>query len=250
MIKIYGTKLLLRIAVFVTAICLYLGDSNNLAFSQAFKFEAGIKPLHIIWCILIAETLQKFIPQKLMSMGCRKVFSSCYQPVSAKLPGAALQNWVRRENRLAGKVAWLWLGIHGIVGWLYFGGVIEEGHLLLLSLFYFVCDLTSILFYCPFQSLIMKNRCCVTCRIFNWDALMAYIPLIFVPSLFSWSLIGMAVILLVRWELTYRKHPQRFFEGSNQNLQCKNCEEKLCKVKNRSFTARPEPAFFKIYTKH
>ena len=231
MIKVYGTKLVLRIAVFLTAICLYFEDKDSLVFSQAFNFKEGIKPLHIIWLILIVEILQKFFPQKPMSMGCRKVFQSSYQPSSAKLTEGILQNWIRRENRLAGKVAWAWLGLNGLVGCLYFRGVIEESHLLLLSLFYFVCDITSILFYCPFQSLIMKNRCCVTCRIFNWDALMAYIPLVFVPGFFSWTLVGLAAILLVRWEWAYRRHPQRFFEGSNQSLQCKNCEEKLCKIK-------------------
>lgn len=231
MIKVYGAKLVLRVAVFIAAICLYLGDGDSLAFSKAFPVEEGIQPLHIIWLVFIFEILQKFLPQKLMSMGCRKVFQSCYQPTTVMLSEEKLENWVRRENRLARKVAWVWLGINGLVGCLYFGKVIKESHLLLLSLFYFVCDITSILFYCPFQSLIMKNRCCVTCRIFNWDALMAYIPLIFVPGFFSWSLIGLSLLLLIRWELTYRKYPQRFYEGSNENLQCRNCEEKLCKIK-------------------
>ena len=66
---------------------------------------------------------------------------------------------------------------------------------MLISLFYAVCDRICVLFFCPFQVWIMKNRCCVHCRIYRWDYVMMFTPLLFVPGPYSWSLLGLALIL-------------------------------------------------------
>lgn len=39
-------------------------------------------------------------------------------------------------------------------------------------------------------------------------------------------------IVLIRWEVVYAKHPERFWYGSNKNLQCVNCKDKTCRIKN------------------
>lgn len=127
----------------------------------------------------------------------------------------------------------VWLGINGLVAVFYYAGFYSKPEMLLLSLLYYVFDLFCIIIYRQFQSLVMKNRCCVTCRIFNWDSIMMFTPLIFVPAFFSWSLIAIAIILLFHWEVAYRKHPERFMEESNVNLRCAGCSDRLCKVKNR-----------------
>ena len=56
----------------------------------------------------------------------------------------------------------------------------------MISVLFYVCDLICVLIWCPFR-LIMKNRCCTTCRIFNWDHLMMFSPLIFVGGLLTRS---------------------------------------------------------------
>ncbi len=38
----------------------------------------------------------------------------------------------------------------------------------------------------------------------------------------------MAVALLIRWEITFYLHPERFSENTNDYLQCRKCTEKLC----------------------
>ena len=90
-----------------------------------------------------------------------------------------------------------------------------------------------ILFFCPFQTWFMKNRCCAVCRIYNWDFAMMFTPYLFIPNGYTWSLLGMSLLLLIRWEITVHRHPERFAENTNAALSCKNCEEKLCHHKKQ-----------------
>jgi hypothetical protein len=230
--KIYNFKLFLRIALFAVAIVIYCKDESSLSLSDsAFMFQHGLKPGHMIWVIFMLNMAGKFTPQNTVSMGCGKQFKSNYVASAAEVDPDELQACVKAGNRGAKKVLAAWVGVNAVVGELYHRNVIGQSEILLLVLFYYVCDLIAILYYCPFQALIMKNRCCVTCRIFNWDALMICTPLIFTKGLFSRSLVLVALVLLVRWEVAFRRHPARFFERSNANLSCAACKEKICKVK-------------------
>ena len=93
---------------------------------------------------------------------------------------------------------------------------------------YSVCDVICILFFCPFQSWFLKNKCCSACRIYNWDYAMMFTPLFFVRKGYTWSLLALSVALLVRWEIVFYRHPERFSEKTNEYLRCANCTEKLC----------------------
>ena len=74
------------------------------------------------------------------------------------------------------------------IGALYYSGVLDRANLFMISVLFYVCDLICVLIWCPFR-LIMKNRCCTTCRIFNWDHLMMFSPLIFLDGFFTRSLV-------------------------------------------------------------
>ena len=78
----------------------------------------------------------------------------------------------------------------------------------------------------------MKNKCCTTCRIYNWDYIMMFTPLLFLVAkpgpILHYILIALALVILIIWEITYKIHPERFTENTNENLTCKNCKEKLC----------------------
>lgn len=56
-------------------------------------------------------------------------------------------------------------------------------------------------------------------------------PLAFAVHWFSWSLLGMGLVVLLVWEVRYRRHPERFWAGSNKLLQCAHCREQLCRYK-------------------
>ena len=99
---------------------------------------------------------------------------------------------------------------------------------MLISLAFSVCDMICILFFCPFQTWFMKNKCCTACRIYNWDYAMMFTPLFFVNNLFFKSLLFVALALFIRWEMVFYFHPEYFSENTNGCLNCSNCTEKLC----------------------
>ena len=137
------------------------------------------------------------------------------------------------DNNATLLIALIWIVFNGIFGALYMEGVLDDGIMILLCSAYSICDIICILFFCPFQTWFMKNKCCSTCRIYNWDYAMMFTPLFFVRRSYAWSLLALSVALLVRWEITFYLHPERFSEKTNDYLQCRNCSEKLCAHKKQ-----------------
>ena len=183
--------------------------------------------LWFVWVQFVVGMILRFFPSKMESMGCQKQFARNYRPkdgnpVPEKTPMWKL--WI---------IIAFWVALNGTLGGLYLLGVYDAGILVLVSLAYAVCDMICILWFCPFHTWVLKNKCCTTCRIYNWDYAMMFTPLIFIPDIFTCSLIGLSVLLLIRWEVTAAKHPERFAENSNACLDCKNCPEKLCHHKKQ-----------------
>ena len=125
----------------------------------------------------------------------------------------------------------MWLVINLCFGTLYHRGILRIPHLVLLCALCYLCDLVCVLFFCPFQTFLMGNRCCVNCRIFAWGSWMMAAPLMCVPHWYAQSLFWTGIVVLVCWEVRYRRHPERFWSGSNRNLQCSHCKEQLCRYK-------------------
>ena len=182
------------------------------------------------------EMLERFFPAKTSSMGSQKQFARNYRPSGETKP--ELMSWKRTL------VVFLsWVALNAVFAVLYFTHVIDEGALCIISAFYTISDLICILFFCPFQTWMMKNRCCTTCRIYNWDFAMMFTPLIFlvvvkegdnyVPNAFAILLVSMSLLLLLRWEVTYKMHPERFSDKTNLSMRCVNCKEKLCSHKKQ-----------------
>ena len=168
----------------------------------------------------------------LETMACLKGMDSKFEPVE-NYDQIKLFEFVKQQNTAAWKVMLVWLAGNGVVGLLHALHFIGDAELIMLSVFYFLCDYICILFYCPFQSHIMKNKCCVNCRIYDWGHFMMFTPMLFIKSFFSLSLFFTSAVVLIHWELIYAKHPERFFEGSNKQLQCANCKDKTCQMKNK-----------------
>jgi hypothetical protein len=62
---------------------------------------------------------------------------------------------------------------------------------------------------------------------------MMFTPLFFVKENYAWSLLVLSIALLIRWEVTFYLHPERFSENTNEYLRCRNCSEKLCSHKKQ-----------------
>lgn len=182
--------------------------------------------LAVVWLVYAVEMACRFFPSKLESMGCQKQFKRNYKPTGAEKP--VLQSWKRTFA-----VAAAWFALNGLIGLLYYLHILDEGILVLISLAYGVCDMICILFFCPFQTWFMKNRCCTVCRIYNWDFAMMFTPFVFIPNAYTWSLLLMSLLLLFRWEITLKRYPERFSDHTNACVSCRNCEEKLCHHKKQ-----------------
>ena len=170
-------KLILRSLLFLTVLVFYILDRT-----EVLKYNELL--LAAVWIFFVVEMLFRFFPSKVESMGCQKQFARNYEP---RGEGIIPKNQSWRTTAL---VALIWLLLNGIIGALYYTHIIDQGILVLIAIFYSVCDIICILFFCPFQTWIMKNRCCASCRIYNWDFAMMMTPLVFVPSLYTYSLLG------------------------------------------------------------
>lgn len=228
---IHYCKLIFRSCLFLAAAASYAFD--RLDPPSEGSLSGGVaRPwvMATVWIIFASEMTLRFFPDRNESMGCQKVFGRNYKPSPAPAPAPDY-----RRSLLA--IALAWTALNGAIAALYFTHVIDRGALLLVSLFYGVCDMVCILFFCPFETWFLKNKCCGTCRIYNWDYLMMFTPLIFIPSFATWSLVALALGLFAKWEITFRTHPERFHEETNLALTCRECTEKLCAHKKqlRSF---------------
>ena len=138
-----------------------------------------------------------------------------------------LRRHIVSTTKAAYKVFFLWVALICAIGVLYRLGLIPKMWMLLISVLFYVCDLICVLIWCPFR-LIMKNKCCTTCRIFNWDHLMMFSPLVFIGGFYAISLVVLAVLAWLIWELCVMLHPERFSEMTNVSLKCSECTDKLC----------------------
>jgi len=229
-VKLNLIKLVIRSLLFVATIALYLFD-NTFLLDTIHRIGAndGTYLLAVIWIVFMVEMIFRFFPSKYESMGCQKQFEGSFVQ-NDHFP--ATTDIVKSKHlESAVSVAVFWIVLNVGIAVFFFNGIIDEATLLIVSLFFAVCDIICILFYCPFQSLIMKNRCCITCRIYNWDFLMMFMPLVFIASWYTLSLFAVAMMLFIKWEVTYYKHPEWFCDETNLNLRCASCKEELCVYK-------------------
>jgi hypothetical protein len=182
--------------------------------------------IYITWAVFVVEMIMRFFPSKYESPGCQKQFARNYKK-------SGETDIVIADNNAAVLVALIWVVFNGIFGALHMAGVLDDGIMILLCSLYSICDIICILFFCPFQTWFMKNKCCCACRIYNWDYAMMFTPLFFVQKTYTWSLLALSVALLIRWEITFYVHPERFSEKTNEYLRCANCTEKLCTHKKQ-----------------
>ena len=232
---IHYIKLIFRSCLFIAATTLYVVSRVGEPSGLTINSEHRPFILIFIWFVFVIEMVFRFFPSRVESMGCQKQFKRSFRQTKIK----AEKTEQNKQNKSALLVAVLWLMLNGIIGALHYFKLIDDGILVLICLAFSVCDMICILFFCPFQTLIMKNKCCTSCRIYNWDYAMMFMPLIFTKDIFAISILLFAIILLVRWEITVHIHPERFSEKTNKCLSCSCCREKLCSHKKqlRSFLA-------------
>ncbi len=220
-------KLILRSLLFLLCLALYLWSRLSGSSSSFGFFEQSSYMIWAVALVFMLEMCLRFFPSRIESMGCRKQFGRNYQPTGSSEPPRIDSN-VRTAAVLAS-----WIAINSLVALLFFLKIIDREILVLISLAYSVCDMICILFFCPFQTWMMKNKCCGSCRIYNWDFIMMFTPCVFIDHPAARMLFGFAALLCLQWEIIYKLHPERFAENTNAFLSCGSCTEKLCAHKKQ-----------------
>ena len=257
MFYVYVAKLAFRVAIFLTVLVGYFKAPQYFDAIVTKKVEVDwllsgrpLTELHayleglnhiwvyIIWGLIMIEMIWAMMPDvKYLTMGSKKEFPDYYVPVE-NYNQLELHRYVQKQNLSAMWILVVWMCFNAIFGALYVVDIIAEKELILLSVFFYLSDLICVVIWCPFQSFFMKNKCCVNCRIFNWGHFMMCTPLLFIRNFFTWSLFFTSLIVMLRWEITLLKHPERFWEGSNATLKCTNCQDKICKFKGPKFVEK------------
>ena len=225
--KRYFIRLIGRIIIFFMCLIMCF-DSQKFDILNGNNFFKELNILHFLWFIWVVDMFLQIIPIKnKVALGSQKLFANRFQPIREKINYEALKNYVVTTTKAAYKVFIIWgLLIMGI-GILYYNTIIDKIWLFMISVFFYVCDLICVLIWCPFR-LLMKNKCCTTCRIFNWDHLMMFTPLTYIGGFYATSLVVIAFLAWLVWELCVMLYPERFWEKTNLSLKCSECTDKLC----------------------
>ena len=221
-------KLILRILIFIISFILLVTHKGSFDILYGFNFFKKFSIFHILWIIWIIDMFVQIIPIKnKLPLGSQKLFANRFKPIRDKINKEKLKKYIKETTKSAYKVFIIWTLLILTIGTLYLFDIINRNHVFLISIFFYVADLICVLIWCPFR-LIMRNKCCTTCRIYNWDHLMMFSPLIFINSFYTISLFVISFIAFLIWELCVMIFPERFSEMTNVSLKCSECTDKLC----------------------
>ena len=230
----YLVKFAIRVGIFVSVLVFYIVNKPLMCQVMTMKVYMGIQPIHVLWLYFMGLMILHMFPfHKIkLTMARRKAEEERFIPVE-NYSELELLRFVKDQNVKAWKVMLVWLITNGVIGALYLMNILDDADLLMFTVFFFLCDYICIMFFCPFQTFIMKNKCCVNCRIYDWGHFMMFTPMLFIKNFFSWSLFFTSCAVLIHWEVVYAKHPERFWSGSNKTIQCANCKDKTCQIKKK-----------------
>lgn len=226
--KLYITRLILRCVIFAFCLFLYVKEPEQFHVLHGLNFFKKFSILHILWLIWIIDMLVQIVPSKAtVSIGSLKLFKKHFTKSSVPYEKAAMRLHFRNANISAAIIFAIWVVLISAIGILHSKNIVNEAEMFMMSALFYVFDLVCVVIWCPFR-IILRTRCCTTCRIFNWDHLMMYTPMLFIKGFYSVSLLVIATIVFIEWELSLILYPERFWDKSNCSLKCSECKDKLC----------------------
>ena len=241
-LKVNQGKLLFRAALVIPTLgaCLFLRDQTvGLALRE---IAWGIAPIHILWGLLVIEMVIVPFPALNSFVSCGKLFKRHYIPNPSTPIREKLVKYNQQMNRAAGIVLIIWLACIIVLGVLIHTGTIGHVEIVMTTLALYLGDQICVNLWCPLQTLIMGNKCCNTCRIYNWWHLMVFSPLVYFLNPYTAVLLGISLFILLQWEFMHLRHPERFSEITNLSLRCSCCRDKICFMKRKLKAGIPWPA--------
>lgn len=224
--------LALRFVLLAAAVTLWTTDKEGQGFTDMLHRGFNGVFLWVVWAVMVAGMLLRLAPNKRIAIGARKHYGSSYHAAHLAQGANEPVGMIAKRNRLhkgaiTSAIAWI---VFNAVVFIMFSlkDLLTPMMTMILMLFYSVCDMVCILIFCPFKVFFLSNRCCVDCRIHNWDYLMMCTPLILFPSLYSLSLLLLSAAVVLRWELALWRNPNYFMSETNENLRCERCSDRLC----------------------
>lgn len=188
-----------------------------------YNLFGGVKVFHLLWAFVMAEMALVLMPKLDHFIGCGKIYKKNYIP--RHHDNTALEAYTRGFNLRAFYAAIVWAA--ALIGIGYFR--LEKYWVVMSAILFYFLDQFFVNVWCPFQQWIVRNRCCATCRIYNWGFAIIVSPLVYIQSFWTYSLVAMGGVVLIQWEILLRRHPERFSEVSNASLSCKNCNDRCNK---------------------
>ncbi len=227
--KTYIIRLIFRIIVFFLTISLYIWKPDYFDVVKGFNFFKTFSPLHLLWLIWMLDMiLQLCEVPKYWPLGSQKLFLSRFIPDKKELNKALSKKRIKEMAKSVVGIAIFWILLTSVIDGLYLTNTISYQIVVLCSCAFYVCDTICVVIWCPFRRFFMHNKCCTTCRIFNWDHAMMFLPLIVIPGIWTYSLVLVSISILIVWETICDIYPERFHEKTNSALRCENCNDKLC----------------------
>lgn len=146
---------------------------------------------------------------------------------------STLKKYAKHDDKIAILIFFLYALLIICIGLLYnFVDFINRNYIYLIFFALNFADYFCIMIWCPFRSWFLKNSCCNTCRISNWDRIMKFSVLIFIPNIYTITIFVLGVLIFLYWEYHHFVHPERFYRISNELLWCKNCDKVTCGKKS------------------
>jgi len=225
-------ELAIKGAILIISFVIALIKPDMLKGFFTYNIFFSVKTYHILWLLTVLVLLKRFIPSLNKKINLGKIYAKNYKEAGIDSPSKRerLLKFKRKIDSGAIRSAIYWV-LLVLTMWLWREAkLLSDLWIFITVIFFIFMDEFCATIWCPFQ-VIIGNKCCNTCRINNWGYLMAFSPMIFIKSFWTYSILLLSVIAIIQWEYLYNKHPERFYELYNANLMCKNCAKK-CKKRS------------------
>lgn len=231
-------RFIIRSILFIILIILFIRDNNIILSILNYKIIFNIKIYHIIWLYLVLEMIFLIIPYTNNHSYNGKLFAKHYIEVE-NYNKEKLDKYIDKHNKQARRVLIVWTLFNLFIYAIYKKYNLSKSYVFLVFMFYYWLDMFCVNIWCPFHKLFFKSKCCNECRIYNWDHVMLFTPLVFIKSFWTYSLFVLSLFVFFQWEYMIKVHPERFSPVSNKKLQCKYCNyncrfNKIKKSKNKN----------------
>ena len=215
-------KLIIRSIILVITLFLTITNVNLINKIMSFNIIENIKIHHLLWIYLMYEMIIVLVPKFNNYSYSGKIFKRHFREAEIYNKDK-LDKFTQKNTKRAINAFIFWIILNSIIGYVYIKCKLSYIYMYLLFLFYYWADMFCVNVWCPFHKLIVKNKCCNECRIYNWGHIMYLTPLIFIPSIWTYSLVLVGLIIFIQWEYMNKKYPERFSPISNKTLRCSEC---------------------------